>query len=141
MHPYWVLILIAHAWAITALIFSLQKVHDESHIVLELEICELFVVLESANQPVVHTTSNESRLHRTPAQEVSGHMYVRVHVPICLNVYSKLNSNYNRESYARKAIAHLRQSFCCGEDVLACERIDRIDARCLRRRANSGRTC
>ena len=49
--------------------------HDESHRVLEREICE-FVVLESANQPVAHTNSNESRLHRTPAQEVSGHMHV-----------------------------------------------------------------
>ena len=40
------------------------EVHDESHRVLEREICEFFVVLESANQPVDHTTSNESRLHR-----------------------------------------------------------------------------
>ena len=63
------------------------EVHDESHRVLEREICEFFVVLESANQPVDHTTSNESRLHQTPAQVVSGHMYV--HVPVCLNVYSK----------------------------------------------------
>ena len=63
------------------------EVHDENHRVLERKICEFFPVLESVNQPVDHTTSNESRLHRTPAQEVSGHMYV--HVPVCLNVYSK----------------------------------------------------
>ena len=63
------------------------EVHEENHRVLEREICEFFVVLESANQPVDHTTSNESRLHLTPAQEVSGHIYV--HVPVCLNVYFK----------------------------------------------------
>ena len=67
------------------------EVHDESHRVLEGEICEFFVVLETGNQPVDHITSNESRLHRTPAQEVSGHMYgvCTVHVPVCLNVYFK----------------------------------------------------
>ena len=63
------------------------KVHEESHRVLEREIREFFVVLENANLPVDHTTSNESPLHQTPAQEVSGHMYV--HVPVCMNVYSK----------------------------------------------------
>ena len=63
------------------------EVYDESHRVLEREICEFFVVYESANQPVDQTTSNESRLHRTPAQEVIGQTFL--HVPVCLNVYYK----------------------------------------------------
>ena len=50
------------------------EIYDESHRVLEREICEFFVVLESANQPVDQTTSNESWLHWTPAQKVSWHI-------------------------------------------------------------------
>ena len=89
------------------------EVHDECHRVPEREICEFFVVFKSANQPVDHTTSNESRLHRTPAQEVRG---------LC---------EKGKGAFEAEVLQ-------CGEDVLASKRIDRIDARHVRRRAHSG---
>ena len=110
------------------------EVHDKSHRVLEREICDFFVVLESVKQPVDHTTSNESRLHRTPAQRA--HVCTCTRMSECIfQVEFQLES---RKLCEKGKIAPEAELLQCGEDVLACECVDRIDARRLRRRAHSG---
>ena len=111
------------------------EVHEERHRVLEREICEFFVVLESANQPVDHTTCNESRLHRTPAQAASGH---RIEYDFQLVFHVETRKLCERETRAGGQSAPEAELLQCGEDVLACEGVDRIDARGLRRGAHSG---
>ena len=117
------------------------KVHEESHRVFESEICEFFVVLEGANQPVDQITSNESRLQQTPAQEVSGHMHVSLNVLYMYCIFLVEFQLESRKLYEKGKSAPDAELLLCGEDVLTCERVDRIDARRLRQLAHSGRHC
>ena len=57
------------------------KFYDESHRALEREICEFFVVLDSANQPVDHTSVTPASGIGTAAVVLATARYYRSVLP------------------------------------------------------------